>query len=56
MKLLTETQRQQLLDNGRKQREAIDRGTDPLDFAPVVKLFTPDGNATWGWAAPNSAT
>lgn len=47
MKLITELQRTQLLANGRRQREAIDRGTEPLDFEPVVKLFTPDGNATW---------
>jgi hypothetical protein len=47
MNLLTTLQRTQLLENGRQQRAAIDRGTEPLDFAPVVKLFTPDGNATW---------
>jgi len=47
MKLITESQREQLLANGRKQRAAIDNGTEPLDFAPVVKLFTPDSNATW---------
>lgn len=47
MKLITETQRQKLLANGRKQRAAIDSGTEPLDFAPVVKFFAPDANATW---------
>lgn len=47
MKLITEAQREQLLANGRKQREKIDSDSDLLDFAPVVKLFTPDGNATW---------
>jgi len=40
-------QREQLLDNGRQQRDTIDSGSEPLDFTPVVKLFTPDGNATW---------
>lgn len=47
MKLVTDTQRAQLLANGRRQRDAIDNGAEPLDFEPVVKLFTPDGNATW---------
>ncbi|MGY8683133.1 DUF2958 domain-containing protein [Bradyrhizobium sp. UFLA05-153] len=46
MKLLTESQRQKLLDNGRRQ--AAVRGTpDEIDFAPVVKLFNPSGAATW---------
>jgi hypothetical protein len=40
MQLITAAQRQILLENGRAQRAA-------LDFEPVVKLFTPDGNATW---------
>jgi hypothetical protein len=47
MKLITCTQRQKLLENGRAQRAAIDHDQNPLDFAPVVKLFTPDANATW---------
>lgn len=47
MKLITEAQREQLLANGRKQRQTIDNGDDPLDFIPVVKFFTPDANATW---------
>ena len=38
MELLTETQREQLLDNGRN----CDR-----DHPPVVKLFYPTGTATW---------
>jgi hypothetical protein len=29
------------------QRDAIDRQDQVLDFEPVVKLFTADGNATW---------
>jgi hypothetical protein len=33
--------------DGRAQRAAIDRQDQVLDFEPVVKLFTPDGNATW---------
>jgi len=47
MSLLTDTQRAQLLANGRTNaaRNAVDQ--DELDFAPVVKLFTPDANATW---------
>ncbi|MDR3471242.1 MAG: DUF2958 domain-containing protein [Devosia sp.] len=46
MILLTQTQREQLLDNGRRQ--AAVKGTpDELDFAPVVKLFNPCGAGTW---------
>jgi hypothetical protein len=47
MKLITCVQHQKLLENGRAQRAAIDRQDQALDFEPVVKLFTPDGNATW---------
>lgn len=46
MKLITAAQQQQLLANGRKQQDLM--GTDEvLDFMPVIKLFTPDANATW---------
>jgi Protein of unknown function (DUF2958) len=47
MTLITSAQRQKLLENGRAQRDAIDRQDQVLDFQPVVKLFTADGNATW---------
>ena len=47
MQLITSAQRQKLLENGRAQRAAIDRQDQCLDFEPVVKLFTPDGQATW---------
>jgi Protein of unknown function (DUF2958) len=47
MTLITAVQRQKLLENGRAQRAAIDRQDQVLDFEPVVKLFTADGNATW---------
>lgn len=50
MGLLTTAQRNQLLANGRGQRQAIRSGVDdvtPLDPHPVVKLFTPDAGATW---------
>jgi hypothetical protein len=47
MTLITAAQRQKLLENGRAQRDAIDRQDQVLDFHPVVKLFTADGNATW---------
>ena len=36
-----------LLENGRAQRTALDQKIGAIDFEPVVKLFTPDGNATW---------
>ncbi len=42
MKLITEEQRAQLLDNGAAAARGEER--DPL---PVVKLFTPDAHATW---------
>ena len=46
MDLLTLELRERLLANGRAQ--AAVRGTDrEIDFAPVVKLFTPDAGATW---------
>ncbi len=46
MKLLTNAQREQLLENG--PRQAAVKGTpDEIDFAPVVKLFNPCGAATW---------
>lgn len=46
MKLLTESQRQKLIDNGRRQAEV--KGTPAeIDFEPVVKLFNPCGAATW---------
>ena len=47
MTLITKAQTDQLLANGRAQRVAIDRQDQALDFKPVVKLFTPDGGATW---------
>ena len=42
MKLITNQQRSKLLDNG----AATARGEE-RDPRPVVKLFTPDANATW---------
>ena len=47
MHLITSAQRQKLIENGRAQLAAIDRQDQVLDFEPVVKLFTLDGNATW---------
>ena len=32
---------------GTGQRAAIDQDAGALDFQPVVKLFTPDAQATW---------
>jgi hypothetical protein len=50
MNLLTTAQCDQLLANGRAQRQAIGYGAGdciPVDPHPVVKLFTPDAGATW---------
>ena len=47
MLLLTQAQRQQLLENGRVNaaHRRVDGNT--VDHQPVVKLFTPWGAATW---------
>ena len=42
MKLLTKAIREKMLKNGIRQTE--DENYDPK---PVVKIFTPDGSATW---------
>jgi hypothetical protein len=47
MQLVTSAQHQKLLENGRAQRAAVDRQDQAIDFEPVVKIVTPDGNATW---------
>jgi hypothetical protein len=47
MSLLTDTQRAQLLANGRTNAARNAAGQAGLDFVPVVKLFTPDAGATW---------
>jgi hypothetical protein len=47
MTLITQEQTRQLLANGRAQRVAIDHNGDAIDFKPVVKLFTPDGQCIW---------
>ncbi len=46
MKLLTDDIRKRLLQNGEIARHYNGTGREP-DFFPVVKLFTPDGGATW---------
>ncbi|MEA2079594.1 MAG: DUF2958 domain-containing protein, partial [Pseudomonadota bacterium] len=42
MKLLTNGQRETMLKNGNCSIE-----DETIDPKPVVKLFTPDGSATW---------
>ena len=46
MKLITSDIKARLLENGRLQQKASSAGGE-VDFFPVVKLFTPDGAATW---------
>ena len=46
MRLLTQGQRRRLLQQGAQQR-ALQYRDQSEDFPPVVKLFTPDGAATW---------
>lgn len=43
MKLITKAARRQLDENFRE----TERGLDPMDIWPVVKLFYPAGAATW---------
>lgn len=47
MKLLTETQRAQMLANGRVNAARMADDGNTVDFQPVVKLFTPDAACTW---------
>ncbi|WP_424944667.1 DUF2958 domain-containing protein [Aliiroseovarius crassostreae] len=47
MELLPQPILDQLAANGRANQTRIEAGEDTIDFAPVVKLFTPDGGATW---------
>ena len=53
MKLLTKAQREELIDNGRRQ--AAVKGTpNELDLMPVVKLFNPCGAAAiLSWVSRN---
>ena len=46
MKLLTDSQRAQLLANGHAARQAHQQGAD-IDPKPVVKLYIPDGYGRW---------
>ena len=47
MKLFTQEQERQLLENGRKNAGHIARDGNTEDVKPVVKLFCPWGAATW---------
>ena len=47
MKLFTSEQHKKLLANGVKNWKRRNEGKAELDLKPVVKLFTPDGSATW---------
>lgn len=47
MKLLTQSIRERLLQNGRIRLECTELGRAEPDFIPVVKLFTPDAQCTW---------
>lgn len=46
MKLLTNDQLSRLIENGKRQAKARNEDRE-LDLTPVVKLFLPDGAATW---------
>jgi hypothetical protein len=47
MKLLTEAQRREMIENGRRNAEMSAEDGKTIDFFPVVKLFCPWGAATW---------
>lgn len=47
MELLPQSILDQLAANGRTNQARIEAGEDTTDHLPVVKLFTPDGGATW---------
>ncbi|WP_338288629.1 DUF2958 domain-containing protein [Luteolibacter sp. LG18] len=47
MNFLTDELREQLISNFNENRELSDSGKDEADFRPILKLFTPGGNATW---------
>jgi len=47
MKLFTKPQLQKLRENFFKNEAIIQNSDDPIDFKPVVKLFSPDGACTW---------
>ena len=46
-KLITKAQQQKLLKNGEVSEAAAMNGGKSPDPRPVVKLFTPDAQATW---------
>jgi len=47
MDLLPKDILDQLAANGQINQSRIEAGEDTIDHPPVVKLFTPDGGATW---------
>ena len=47
MKLLTQSIRERLVQNGHLRQECSELGSPEPDFIPVVKLFTPDAGCTW---------
>lgn len=47
MQLITPAHYATLLANGHASAEAIARDRDAPDHVPIIKLFTPDANATW---------
>jgi hypothetical protein len=47
MRLITKDIRSRLIANGELHRQMRQAGKAEPDFLPVVKLFTPDANATW---------
>lgn len=47
MEFLPQSMLDKLAANGRANQARFEAGEDTIDHHPVVKLFTPDGGATW---------
>lgn len=47
MTLITKQHFERLTQNGRENAVRISKDGQTIDHFPVVKLFTPDGSATW---------
>jgi len=56
MTLITAAQRQKLLENGRAQRDAIDRQDQILDFEPVVRNSLPPTAMPPGFSPSSTPT
>ena len=47
MKLILPGQLKQMQSNGQRRKISLESGLPPIDYKPVVKLFSPWGANTW---------